>query len=192
MTIPRRQAYANLRVLPAPLYVANEVVARLHRHSLPTSGHKFSLVAVHANDGLVAGAAIAGRPISRMLDDGFTLEVLRLATDGTPNACSILYAAAARAAKAMGFLKIQTYIMLTEPGTSLKASGWVREYEQPAYLGEWAREDTTKRANDPRIPVPKVRWALTLNPGPIPDLIMPSPSGESLSNPANQLDLLGE
>lgn len=71
---------------------------------------------------------MAGRPTE-------VLEVTRLCTDGTPNACSMLYAACARAAQAMGFYKIQTYILDTEPGTSLKAAGW--EDEGPTGGGFW-------------------------------------------------------
>ena len=70
------------------------------------------------------GVAITGRPVSRYLDDGLTLEVNRLCTDGTRNACSFLYGAAARAAKAMGYRKIITYILDTEDGASLRAAGW--------------------------------------------------------------------
>jgi hypothetical protein len=65
-----------------------------------------------------------GRPVARHLDDGWTLEVTRLCTDGTKNACSLLYAAAWRAARAMGYRRIGTYILDTETGTSLTASGW--------------------------------------------------------------------
>ena len=76
-------------------------------------------------DGRLVGVAIVGRPVSRYLDDGLTLEVNRLCTTGEKNACSMLYAAAARAAKAMGYRKIITYTLDTEPGTSLRAAGWV-------------------------------------------------------------------
>ena len=73
------------------------------------------------------GVAVCGRPVARRLDDGYTLEVNRLCTDGTPNACSILYAAAYRAARAMGYNKVITYILDTENGSSLKAAGYVCE-----------------------------------------------------------------
>ena len=75
-------------------------------------------------DGRLAGVAIVGRPVSRYLDDGKTLEVNRLCTDGTKNACSFLYAAAARAARAMGYQRIITYTLDTEGGASLRAAGW--------------------------------------------------------------------
>ena len=75
-------------------------------------------------DRRTTGCAISGRPVARYLDDGWTLEVNRCCTDGTRNACSMLYAAAWRAARAMGYHKLITYILDTEPGTSLKAAGW--------------------------------------------------------------------
>lgn len=100
----------------------NAFVAEHHRHHKPVVGHKFS---IGCTDGeKIVGVAIVGRPISRYLDDGWTLEVNRCCTDGTRNACSILYAAAWRAARAMGYHKLITYILDTEPGTSLKAAGW--------------------------------------------------------------------
>jgi hypothetical protein len=76
-------------------------------------------------DGTVVGAAIVGRPVARLLDDGLTLEVNRCVTDGTKNACSLLYGAVARAAKALGYVRVWTYIRADEPGTSLRASGWI-------------------------------------------------------------------
>ena len=79
--------------------------------------------------------AIMGRPVSRYLDDGLTLEVNRLCTTGAENACSMLYGAAARAARAMGYRKIITYTLDTEPGTSLRAAGW--QYAGPADGERW-------------------------------------------------------
>ena len=111
-----------LTVKPMSLADANSFVAEHHRHHKPVRGHKFSLGCM-AN-GRLAGVAIVGRPVSRYLDDGLTLEVNRLCTDGTKNACSFLYGAAARAAKALGYRKIITYTLDTEPGTSLRAAGW--------------------------------------------------------------------
>lgn len=101
---------------------ANKYVALNHRHHLPVRGHKFSLAVYDADE--IHGVAIIGRPVSRILDDGATLEVLRLCTDGYRNACSFLYSASARAAKALGYNKIITYILQSESGISLKASGW--------------------------------------------------------------------
>lgn len=101
---------------------ANDWVSFFHRHHPPVVGHKFSLGAMKDND--IVGVVIVGRPVSRVRDNGFTLEVTRLATDGTKNACSFLYGAAARAGFALGYKRIGTYILATEPGTTLRASGW--------------------------------------------------------------------
>lgn len=111
-----------LELRPVSLNEANTFVAVHHRHHKPVRGHKFSLGCM-VGDHLV-GVAIIGRPVSRYLDDGMTLEVNRLCTDGTRNACSFLYGAAARAAKTMGYKKIITYILDTESGVSLRAAGW--------------------------------------------------------------------
>lgn len=111
-----------LTLTPVSLAEANAFVAQHHRHHKPVTGHKFS-IGCTANGRLV-GVAIVGRPVSRYLDNSLTLEVNRLCTDGTKNACSMLYAAAWRAARAMGYLKIITYTLDTEDGTSLRAAGW--------------------------------------------------------------------
>jgi hypothetical protein len=101
---------------------ANAFVTAHHRHHKPVVGHLFSLGAVLGDK--IVGVAIVGRPVSRFRDDGLTAEVTRLCSDGTRNACSFLYGAAARAAFALGFKKIGTYILASEPGTSLTAAGW--------------------------------------------------------------------
>ena len=111
-----------LKVIPISLKDANAFVAEHHRHHKPVVGHKFSIGC--ALDGRLVGVAIVGRPVSRHLDDGLTLEVNRLCTTGEKNACSMLYTAAARAARAMGYQKIITYTLDTEPGISLRAAGW--------------------------------------------------------------------
>ena len=111
-----------LSLVPVSLKDANAFVAEHHRHHKPTRGHKFSFGC--ECDGQLVGVVIAGRPVSRYLDDGRTLEVNRLCTTGEKNACSMLYGAAARAAKAMGYHKIITYTLDSEPGASLRAAGW--------------------------------------------------------------------
>ena len=111
-----------LDICPISLAEANAFVEEHHRHHKPVVGHKFS---IGCTDGeKIVGVAIVGRPVARYLDDGWTLEVNRCCTDGTRNACSILYAAAWRAARAMGYHKLITCILDTEPGTSLTAAGW--------------------------------------------------------------------
>lgn len=120
---------SRLSAVPMDLEGANEFVTRHHRHHGPVVGHKFSIGA--AMGGQLVGVVIVGRPVSRHRDDGLTLEVTRLCTDGTKDAPSFLYGAAARAAFAMGFKRIGTYIRKDEPGTSLKASGWRLIAETP-------------------------------------------------------------
>lgn len=116
---------------------ANAFVEALHRHHKPVVGHLFSIGA--AIDDKIVGVAIVGRPVARMRDDGATAEVTRLCTDGTRNACSFLYGAAARAAFALGFKRIGTYILASEPGTSLTGAGWRLIGE--AGGGSWSRSD---------------------------------------------------
>ena len=111
-----------MKAIPITLKQANDYVSSHHRHHRPVAGHKFS-VGCEIN-GRLAGIVIAGRPVSRYMDDGFTLEVTRLCSDGSKNVCSFLYAAAARAAKAMGYRKIITYTLDTENGASIRAAGW--------------------------------------------------------------------
>lgn len=111
-----------LEVVPISLKEANAFVEQYHRHHKPVTGHKFSIAAFDGEK--IVGVAIVGRPVARHLDDGWTLEVNRLCTDGTRNACSFLYAASWRVAKNMGYRKLITYILVTEKGTSLKAAGW--------------------------------------------------------------------
>ena len=111
-----------IRLVPTTLREANAFVKAHHRHHKPVTGHKFSIGC--EVEGRLVGVVIAGRPVSRYLDDGLTLEVNRLCTTGEKNVCSMLYAAAARAAKAMGYRKIITYTLDNEPGTSLRAAGW--------------------------------------------------------------------
>lgn len=112
-----------LQIVPMDLSDANEFIRQHHRHHPPVVGHKFSLGVVD-EAGTVRGVATIGRPVARRLDDGWTLEVNRVATDGCPNACSALYGAARRATFALGYRKLITYTLPEEGGASLRASGW--------------------------------------------------------------------
>ena len=116
-----------LEIRPIKLRDANAYVRENHRHNIPTNGHKYS-IACYDGDRL-CGVAIAGHPVSRMMDDGLTIEIRRVCTDGTYNACSILYGACSRCAKAMGYKRVITYTLKSEPGTSLKASGFIIDGE---------------------------------------------------------------
>lgn len=142
-----------LTLTPINLKTANAFVQQYHRHHKPTRGHKFSIGV--SDNGALVGVAICGRPVARRLDDGYTLEVNRLCTDGTPNACSILYAAAYRAARAMGYNKVITYILDTENGASLKAAGYTCEGRAGGL--EWNGAKAPKQADQyPR--QMKTRW----------------------------------
>ena len=105
---------------------ANDFVEQYHRHHKQSRGHRFSL-ACYEND-ILRGVAIVGRPVARNFDYTKVLEITRLCTDGTYNACSFLYSACKRAAKSLGYERIITYILESEPGASLKASGYQFQY----------------------------------------------------------------
>jgi hypothetical protein len=111
-----------LSITPIDFAEANAFVEKFHRHHKPIQGCKFC-VAVSDGDKVV-GVAIVGRPVARLLDNGWTLEVNRCCTDGTKNACSMLYSAAWRAAKALGYMRLITYTLPEEGGSSLRASNW--------------------------------------------------------------------
>lgn len=141
-----------LFLCPITLEEANAFVEQHHRHHKPVRGHKFSIAVTDGN--AVRGVAIIGRPVARLMDNGATLEVNRVCTDGAANACSMLYGAAWRAAKAMGYARLITYTMPEEGGTSLRAAGWRLIGE--AGGGRW------NRAARPRVDIhplqKKLRW----------------------------------
>ncbi len=111
-----------LELQPITYPEACAFILKHHRHHLPPQGWKFGIA---VNDGQkVVGVVTVGRPVARMLDDGYTLEVTRCCTDGTKNAASMLYAAAWRACRAMGYRRLISYTLAEEPGTSLRAAGW--------------------------------------------------------------------
>lgn len=131
---------------------ANAFVALHHRHHKPVPGAKFC-IGVAVND-VIVGVAIVGRPISRMLDDGWTLEVNRTCTDGTKNANSMLYGACRRAAFALGYRKLITYTLPSESGASLKAAGWKCLGE--AGGGKWSRKSRPRVDTHPT--QTKLKW----------------------------------
>lgn len=141
-----------MNIIPITLKDANLLVARWHRHHKPTQGGLFAVGA--AEGGEVVGAAIVGRPVARMLADGWTAEVTRLVTNGERNACSMLYAAAWRACRALGYRRLVTYILATESGVSLTAAGWRLIGE--AGGGSWSRESRPRIDEHPT--QRKLRW----------------------------------
>ncbi len=113
----------SLEITPIFFNEANAFIEANHRHHKPVISHVFSIAV--SDESAVRGVAMVGRPVSRMLDDGVTLEVNRCCTDGAKNACSMLYGAAWRAAKALGYRRLITYTMPEEGGASLRAAGWI-------------------------------------------------------------------
>lgn len=133
-----------LQIVPLTLARANEYVREYHRHHKPVPGAKFAIGVITEYDATLHGCAIVGRPIARHFDDGLTAEVIRTATDGTPNANSALYGAAWRAAKAMGYRRLVTYTQEGETGASLRGAGWTVVAERPARKS-WAESSVKLR-----------------------------------------------
>lgn len=161
---------SRVTVVPLTLPRANALVASLHRHHAPIPGG-FGWFCIGAvADGVLVGCAIAGRPTNRNNDDGQTIEVLRVATDGTPNAPSALLGACARAAKAIGARRILTYTLASESGISLRAAGWVREAEGIESWWTHPGKDGMGRAaavDRAHMGERKVRWGLTWQAEPV-------------------------
>ena len=153
----RRVDGPHLEIKPISFHPACEFVEKYHRHHGATSGCKWCLGAYHGGE--LVGVAICCRPVARRLDDGTVCEVARLCTDGTYNACSILYAACARVAREMGYRKIITYILESESGDSLKASGWKEESDHCGGVS-W---NVPSRPREDKIPPSfKKRWSKDL------------------------------
>ena len=143
-----------LKVRPIELKQANAFIGELHRHHKPVQGHRFSISA-YEDDVKLVGVCVVGRPVARGYVGRRVVEVTRLCTDGTKNVCSLLYAAAARIAREMGYDRIQTYILDDEPGITLVAAGWV--YERNTVGGQWNHSSGPRRTDQPTCP--KQRWA---------------------------------
>lgn len=129
----RGRCSMSLHLVPISFAEACDFVTAWHRHHQAPVGHKFSIGV--ANDETLVGVAIIGRPVARHLDNGHTLEVTRSCTDGTKHANSVLYGAAWRATKALGYSRLITYTQTGESGASLKAAGWRVVAERPARRG---------------------------------------------------------
>lgn len=147
---------SHLYAVPLALKECNEFVARHHRHHDPVYRDKFRVGCTEG--GVLVGVANVGRPVSRVLDDGKTLEVTRLCTTGEKDVCSFLYSRCARIAKEMGYSKIITYILESESGTSLKASGWHKEADTNGH--NWSCKSRPRKTTAPTCD--KQRWAKEL------------------------------
>lgn len=141
----------NLCLVPITHAEANRFVGRMHRHSRPTLSAIFCVAVAKRHEiggapgaagygmhvDAVVGVAIVGRPVARRLQDGFTVEILRVCTDGTRNACSMLYGACRRVARALGYRRIITYTLPAEGGASLRAAGFVCEGDAGGPAARW-------------------------------------------------------
>jgi hypothetical protein len=143
-----------MKIKPVSLKFAQEFVREHHWHNKPPIGHKFS-VGLFDGDKCV-GVAVAGRPVARVLDNGFTLEVTRTCTDGTRNANSMLYGAIVRAAIALGYEKCVTYTQHDESGASLRGAGWTPVADLPP-RGGWDMPGR-RRADIGSANVARIRW----------------------------------
>ncbi|MFD0304680.1 XF1762 family protein [Streptomyces sp. NPDC127119] len=161
-------AARRLHIRPMKWKAACDYVEEHHRHHEPPQGHQFSL-GVQTDDGRLVGVAIVGRPVNRNLDNGLTVEVTRVATDGTTNACSALYATAWRTARSAGYRRALTYTQDGESGASLRAAGWRKVADLPARPG-W---DAPSRPRHSRGTdnVARALWEITThNAPPLPTL----------------------
>lgn len=151
----------DLQLRPIGLRAANAFVDAVHRHHDSVTGHKFSVSVVDAA-GDVHGVGIAGRPVSRTLDADGWIEIVRVASDGTPDVCSMLYGSLRRAALSLGYdkTKIVTYTLQSEDGASLRAAGFVEEKDFASKGGTWLRENRPRNDHHPL--EPKRRWRAAL------------------------------
>lgn len=144
--------------IPLSRRQANKFIADTHRHHGPVAGFKFAVGLADFSLNLRA-AAVAGRPVSRHLDDGFTLEITRLCTNGTKNDCSNLYGRIVRIAREMGYRRVITYTLPTESGVSLRAAGWTCTGFSVG--GTWDRKSRPRTDKHPT--VHKLRWERVLS-----------------------------
>ena len=148
-----------LELHPITVTDARALIARWHRHNLPPVS---ALFAVAVGNPEICGVATVGRPVARRLQDGWSCEITRVATDGTYNACSMLYGACRRAASALGYRRIYTYSLMSESGASLRAAGFKVDAEVPARqtwsVPSRAREQVDLFGADRRPTGVKVRW----------------------------------
>lgn len=165
-----------LWVVPASVEKANEYVANFHRQHHPAPRAKFAIACIDST-GLVHGVALVGNPLARAYDDGVSAEVLRCCTDGTPNAPSILYAAAWKACRGMGVRSLYTYTLgeqFAETGGSLRAVGW--RATEGAGGAPWNHATRSTKTGVDRMPpgIKKVRWEVhATDPFPIDEIVWP-------------------
>lgn len=146
----------SLELQPITFAEASEFVRLHHRHHRPPRGQRFA-IAVNNGGWVVVGVVMAGRPVARMNDDGYTAEVTRCCTNGHRNACSMLYRAAWRAAREMGFRRLITYTLPSEGGASLRGAGFMLLGERGG--GAWSRAGRPRVDDHPT--GTKLLWEVT-------------------------------
>jgi hypothetical protein len=152
-----------VKIVPVTFREAKEFIGKHHRHNKPPIGHKFSIGV--EDEGNLVGVVSAGRPIARHFDDGLTIEVNRSCTNGAKNANSMLYGAAWRCAKAMGYLRMVTYTQLNESGSSLRAVGFVK-IKELAPRKSWRDSSGNQKGNRDKVGnggVARVLWEIKSN-----------------------------
>lgn len=144
-----------LTVIPISIREANEFVLNFHRHNRPTQGGKFAIGATTGEQ--MVGVAIVGRPVARMLDNGYTAEVTRTCTNefAPKGTVSFLYSTCWRICQAMGYHKLITYTLQSESGASLKGAGWKCVGQTKPHQWSWSGRE---REWDSIYDQPKLRW----------------------------------
>lgn len=150
-----------MMIAPCELREAAEFIRQHHRHHRPPQGHRWSLKAING-DGQTVGIAVVGRPVGRHQQDGETVEITRLCTDGTPNAVSFLVGAVKRVARAMGFKRLISYTLESENGASWRASGMTQTGTTAGGAWSGTYGDGKCRANVHPLE-PKRRWEINLS-----------------------------
>lgn len=148
-------------IRPMRLRDANRFIAEHHSHNGPTRGWLFGVGL--EQEGELVGVGVAGRPVSRGLDNGYSVEITRVCTTGTPNACSQMYGRLCRAATALGYRDAWTYTLQRECAACVKAAGFIAQEELAARPGSWNMPSRPRLERDlfgvERVPSEaKVRW----------------------------------
>lgn len=182
---------SRVQIVPLTPARAQRVVQNIHRHHGPVPGGYAMWALGAVVDGRLCGAAIMGRPTNRNSDDGQTAEVLRIATDGTPNTSSALLGACRRVAVAAGYSKVITYTLQSESGASLRGAGWNRDKDG---IKSWWNHDCPSARRDGRTVTPrahydegKVRWSVQIRPPLVVDLSPSDPPKATTTSPQASL-----
>ena len=146
---------------PLSQRAAKAFIDEHHRHHKSSRGDVFRIGLMHEEE--LIGVIQVGRPVARLLDDGYTLEVTRLCVlDGYKNACSMLYSRAWRAGKALGYTRIVTYILEIEAGVSLAAAGWVKEPRRKNANTDWNCQSRPREQQSLYQELQKIRYGRAL------------------------------